>query len=132
MNTSMKKWISIIVPMILAVIIGTMTPPGELTREAMIYMGIFLCAIIWLVLDVIPDYIVVMLAMSLFVVFKVTPISSAFSPFAGSSVWLVIGAFGISAVVGKTGLLKRVAFAILKVFPENFRGRFWHYSLPVL
>lgn len=123
MDGNLKKGLSIVLPMVLGGIIGGMTPPGELTREAMIYMGIFLCAIIWLVLNVIPDYIVVILAMALFVVFKIAPISSAFSPFAGSSVWLVIGAFGISAVIGKTGLLKRIAFAILKVFPENFRGQ---------
>lgn len=123
MTAGMKKLVSILAPMALGGIIACMAPPGELTREAMIYMGIFLCAIIWLVLNVIDDYIVVILAMALFVVFNITSISSAFSPFAGSSVWLVIGAFGISAVIGKTGLLKRIAFAILKIFPENFRGQ---------
>lgn len=118
-----KKIVSFIIPMILGAVVGISSPPGELSRSAMIYMGIFLCAIIWLVLDVIHDYIVVILAMCMFVVFGIAPISQSFSPFAGSSVWLVIGAFGISAVIAKTGLLKRIAFLILQVFPENFKGQ---------
>lgn len=123
MNTLVKKALQIGVPLILGIVIALTPPPEGLEMAAMIYMGIFVCAILWLVLDVISDYVVVVLAMALFVIFNVADFTTAFKPFAQSSVWLVIGAFAISAVVAKVGLLKRIAFAILKLFPENFRGQ---------
>lgn len=123
MNTIVKKALQIGVPLILGIVIALTPPPEGLEMAAMIYMGIFVCAILWLVLDVISDYVVVVLAMALFVIFNVADFTTAFKPFAQSSVWLVIGAFAISAVVAKVGLLKRIAFAILKLFPENFRGQ---------
>lgn len=123
MNAIVKKALQIGIPLIIGIAIAVTPPFTGLEAAAMIYMGIFVCAILWLVLDVINDYVVVVLAMALFVVFHVADFKTAFAPFAQSSVWLVIGAFGISAVVAKVGLLKRIAFAILKLFPENFRGQ---------
>lgn len=120
---TIKKVLQIAVPLVVGVIIAMLQPPAGLETAAMIYMGIFVCAILWLVFGVVSDYVVVVLAMAAFVVFNVTDLTTAFAPFAQSSVWLVIGAFGISAVVAKCGLLKRIAFNILKVFPENFRGQ---------
>ncbi|HBT95447.1 MAG TPA: hypothetical protein DEB24_04880 [Coriobacteriia bacterium] len=115
--------LKIVIPLLIGIGIAFITPPEGLERPAMIYMGIFVCTIIWLVLDVIADYIAVILALSAFVVFNVTDLKTAFAPFADSSVWLVIGAFAISAVIAKCGLLKRVAFSILKLFPENYTGQ---------
>lgn len=120
---NMKKILQLLIPLLIGIVIAFISPPDGLTKSAMIYMGIFMCAILWLITDVVADYLVVILAMASFVVFNVAKLSSAFAPFAQSSVWLVIGAFGISAAVGKTNLLKRIAFALLKVFPENFRGQ---------
>lgn len=119
----LKKGAQIIIPVIIGVVIAMLQPPAGLEQAAMIYMGIFVCAILWLVFNVIADYAVAVLALSLFVVFNVADLKTAFAPFASSSVWLVIGAFAISAAVAKCGLLKRIAFNILKLFPENFRGQ---------
>ena len=54
---------------------------------------------------------------------KVDAFGTFFSPFSGTSVWLVIGAFGMGAGVIKSGLMKRMAYAILSVFPESFKGQ---------
>lgn len=115
--------LKIIFPAILGLIIALMTPPEGLEKAAMIFMGVFVCILIWLVLQVIDEHITVIIAMTLFVVFNVTDFKTAFAPFAGASVWLVIAAFGISAVVAKTGLLKRISFKILSWFPENYKGQ---------
>lgn len=123
MNALVKKLLKIAIPAIIGIAIALIAPPAGLETPAMIYMGIFVCAILWLVLGVIDDHIVVIIAMALFVLFHVSDFPTAFAPFAQSTVWLVIGAFAISAVVAKTGLLKRLAFNVLKFFPENFRGQ---------
>ncbi|MDR3363022.1 MAG: anion permease [Desulfovibrio sp.] len=120
---NVKRSIQLLMPLALGIVIALLSPPEGLTIQAMIFMGIFVCAILWLTFEIIDDYIVVILAMSLFVVFNITPLRTVFAPFASSAVWLVIGAFGISVVVAKVGLLKRIAFAVLKLFPENFSGQ---------
>lgn len=119
----MKQSCQLIIPLILGVIVALLDPPAGLTRAAMIYMGVFICVIFWLVFNLIPDFVVTTLALAIFVFTHVATTKVAFSPFASSSVWLVIGAFGISAVVARTGLLKRISFLILRCFPENFQGQ---------
>jgi DASS family divalent anion:Na+ symporter len=118
-----KRALQIFIPAIIGLVIALMTPPEGLEKAAMIFMGIFVCAIFWLIFQVIDEHIVVIIAMTLFVVLSITDFKTAFAPFAGASVWLVIAAFGIAAVVGKTGLLKRISFKILSLFPENFKGQ---------
>lgn len=118
-----KKLAQLIISLVIGVVIAILPPPNGLDQPAMIFIGIFICAIMWLVFDVVSDVIAVMLAMCLCIVLNISDIKTVFSPFASSSVWLVIGALGISVVVGKVGLLKRIAFAVLSVFPENFKGQ---------
>lgn len=115
--------LKIFIPIIIAVAIAIITPPTDLTVESMRFAGIFICLIIWMVLDVFPDFVITLVGLSAFVIFGVCKFGDAFAPFGGSSVWLVIGAFGLSAGVAKSGLLKRLSFMVLKVFPENFRGQ---------
>ncbi len=117
------KLLKIFIPAILAIIIANIAPPGELTVESMRFAGLFICMIIWMVLNVWPDFVITLVGLTACVVWKVADFGTVFAPFAGTSVWLVIGAFGISAGVAKSGLLKRLSYMILSVFPENFRGQ---------
>ena len=95
------KLLKIIIPIIIAVLIAMIAPPEGLTVESMRFAGIFICLIIWMVLNVWPDFVITIVGLCAFVVFGVCSFGDAFSPFAGSSVWLVIGAFGLSAGVAK-------------------------------
>lgn len=120
---NIPRLIKIIAPVIIAFIIAMISPPGELTVESMRFAGIFICMILWMVFDVFPDFVITLTGLSIMVVLKVCSFADAFSPFSGTSVWLVIGAFGLSAGVAKSGLLKRLSYMILKLFPESFQGQ---------
>ncbi len=123
-KTDIVRLLKIFIPLIIGIIIAVIPPLSEeLTVESMRFMGIFLCMIIWMIFDVFPDFVITLSGLTVMVALKVTDFGTAFSPFAGASVWLVIGAFGLSAAVAKTGLLKRLSFMILKLFPESFRGQ---------
>lgn len=122
-NSNVLRLVKIIAPVIIGIIIAMIAPPGELTLESMRFAGIFICLILWMVFDVFPDFVITLVGLSVMVLLKVCAFGDAFSPFAGSSVWLVIGAFGLSAGVAKSGLLKRLSFMILKLFPESFQGQ---------
>ena len=106
-SSTVIKLIKIIIPILIALGISFITPPGELTVASMRFAGIFVCLIIWMVLNIWPDFVITLVGLCAFVIFGVCTFGDAFSPFAGSSVWLVIGAFGLSAGVAKSGQIGR-------------------------
>ncbi len=100
-----------------------MTPPPTLGPAAMRFMGIFIGAMLAMVLRALPEWMISLIALLFLVIFNVGTFTTVFGPFAGTSIWLIIPAFGIAAVMAKTGLLKRIALFILSLFPESFRGQ---------
>lgn len=117
-----KRIVKIIVPALIGIAIALIAPPEGLTVPAMQFMGIFLCSLIWMVLGCIPDHVIVVIAMTLCVFTGICTVNEAFAPFAGSTMWLLVGAFGISAAINGCGLLKRISLWILKLFPESYMG----------
>lgn len=110
--------------MILAgVFVAFLPPPAGLEPKAMTFLGIFLWAILNWVVTVLPAFIVGLLIMIANVLFHVVPFKVAFSSFSGTTVWLIIGVFILGSAVSKTGLLSRLCFAIMNVFPASFRGQ---------
>ena len=119
----MKKTLKILIPLIVGVIIAFIPAPEGLDVFSMRFMGIFVCALLWMVLKALPDHITVLLAMTASVFFGVGAVSNAYSYFASSTIWLLVGAFGIGAAINSCGLLKRISMWILKLFPENYKGQ---------
>lgn len=113
----------LVAPALIGLVIACAPVPEGLTEEAMIYLGIFAATIMWLVLDVAGDVYISLFALCLFLVFDLADFGVVFGPFSGTTVWLVIGALGIGSVVASTGLLKRIAFAVLRMFPESYTGQ---------
>jgi DASS family divalent anion:Na+ symporter len=117
-----KKPFIIILGLIVAIVIARITPPAGLTPAAMIYLGVFVCTLIYLVTNIISDFVVSMLFMAAFALFNVGSFPAAFSPFSSTTIWLLIGALAMGAAAAKCGLLKRVTYLVMKVFPETYRG----------
>ncbi|KUG03439.1 2-oxoglutarate/malate translocator [hydrocarbon metagenome] len=108
---------------IIGVIIARYSPPSGLTVQAMSGLGIFACAVIWWVVDVLPDYVTGILMCTAWVVFEVVPFSKAFAAFSGDTVWLLVGALGIGLAVTKSGLLNRTSLFLMSKFPPTFKGQ---------
>ena len=123
MSEGMKKGLKIAIPVLIGVVIAFIQPPDGLTQQAMIYMGIFECVVAWLMLGAVPDWAAFLACISAYVVFNVAKFGVVFAPFADSTVWLLIGAFGMTCALIKTGLVKRLAFGILSLFPESYKGQ---------
>lgn len=96
--------------------------PG-LTVKAMWAIGIFLCAVVWWVADVFPDYVTCIFMCVAWAMFKVVPFTTAFSAFANTTFWLLVGALGIAVAVDKSGLLNRIALVVMSKFPLTFKGQ---------
>jgi Di- and tricarboxylate transporters len=121
----LKKPLIIVLGLIIGILIARHEPPAGsgLGPASMIFMGIFACALIYLVTNVVADYIVAMFFLSAFAIFHVAPFKDVFASFASTGTWLMVGALALGAAAYKCGLLKRISFWTMRIFPETFRGQ---------
>lgn len=117
-----KKISGLLIGLGLGIIIAFASPPSELTTEAMRAMGIIVCSIVFMSMETIPTYVTAILMCASFVLFKCVNFEVAFAGFAGSTFWLIVGVLGIGIAVNKSGLLKRISYYALKLFPPTFKG----------
>jgi DASS family divalent anion:Na+ symporter len=117
----MKKYGNI-AAVVLAVTLGLAAPPEGLTPAAMRALGIICGAIVLFVVDSIPSHVVTILMCTCFALFGVATIPQAFNAYSGSTWWLIIGVLGIGVAVNNCGLLKRLSFYSMKLFPPTYSG----------
>lgn len=122
MNSGRKKILFLLLGIIIGIVIALQTPPAGLTPAAMRYAGIFVSMIFLLVVQVAPDWVVVLMATALLALTKTAKVTEVYSSFSGSTIWLIIMVLSLAIGVGKSGLLTRVGFKILTFFPANYRG----------
>lgn len=97
-------------------------PPDGLTKEAWILAGIYLSAIVGLVIKPYPEPVIMLVAVALtcFTVTKFpdSPVKSmdVLSGYASGTTWLVFSAFTLSAAFVTTGLGKRLAYWFILKF----------------
>lgn len=118
-----KKLIGIAAGAAVALIVSFIPAPVGLDATAMRFIGLFAAFLIWMIARVAPEHICGLATISLLVITDTSSLADALSPFAGSTVWLIIAGFGLAAALTKCGLLKRVAFFVMRFFPENYRGQ---------
>lgn len=121
-NSGLKKILFLAIGVILGVFIALQTPPAGLTPAAMNYAGIFVAVIFLLIVQALPDWVVVLAATALLALTKTAKVPEIYSAFSGSTLWLIIMVFALAAGIGKSGLLTRVGLKILTFFPANYRG----------
>ncbi|OPY89845.1 MAG: Inner membrane protein YbhI [Syntrophaceae bacterium PtaU1.Bin231] len=103
--------------------IAWMEPPAGLTVPAMWTLGIFVGGVIFMIFDVMPDYLVTLGMCTLWALFRTVPFDKAFSFFSNANWWLMVGALGMGVAAQQCGLLRRISFLIMKLFPATFRGQ---------
>lgn len=118
-----SKLILAIIAVIVGIVISTLTPPPELSKEAMNYLGVFATFIILMFLRIMPESTWALLMLCSFVLFNAIGFKDAFSSFSSSVVWIMACASGVGYAAAKTGLLRRIAFHVLKLFPQNYKGQ---------
>lgn len=111
---------------ILCIILSFILEPfGGLSEAGMRFIGISLAAVVMWIVPVLPDYVVALGMIMLWVLGGVASPEIALSGF-GSSSWLfMIFIMAISAVITKSGISYRFALHALKRFPASYRGQLW-------
>ena len=118
-----KKIIGAVLGIVLGFVVAYMEPPVGLTVKSMLGLGVFIWAVIWLIFDVFPDYIVCLAMCGLWVLVGAVKFDVAFNFFSNPNWWILIGAFGLGVAASKTGLLRRISLLIMKLLPSTFRGQ---------
>jgi len=124
---SRKKLILGLGGVILCALLCLVPPPELLVQaagsgSAMSILGITALAICWWAGEVAPNWVVSMVMMLLWVLLGRLPFATAFSGFTNTSLWLILGAFCLSASISKTGLFKRISWYLIRLFSPTFRG----------
>ena len=116
--------------------LSVMAPPANLVvaegldpQKSMIGMGLLVCALIWMIFRVLPEYIILLMFCCLCAATKSLTFAQAFSPFSGTNYWLLVGALVLGAAVAHSGLLKRLTLLVMKAFPGTYLGQFLGIAL---
>lgn len=103
-----------------AVLIAT-CPISGLSYQATAVLGILIMAIVWWITGVLPEFVTAVVMAVLFVVVAGISVGATFSTFASSTWWLLLSAFTLGVGMKTSGLMKRIALAIVRKFPRTFR-----------
>ena len=106
--------------LVAAVLIATCPIPG-LSYQATAVLGILIMAIVWWITGVLPEFVTAVIMAVLFVVVAGISVSATFSTFASSTWWLLLSAFTLGVGMKTSGLMRRIALAIVRKFPRTFR-----------
>ncbi len=122
-KVTVLKLILAAVAIAIGVWIANIQPPEQMTVESMRFLGIIVTFIILMCLRIMAESAWSMLMLCSFVVFKATNYSTAFAAFSSSVVWTMVCASAVGYTASKTGVLRRIAFHVLKLFPQNYYGQ---------
>lgn len=98
-------------------------PTELLTSSALIFLGVFIAMILIMIFRLLPDAIAVLLGLTMCYCFKVADFGTIFSGFASTTVWMVVALVGFATGIVNSGLIKRVAFYIMKRFKLSYNSQ---------
>lgn len=89
------------------------------SRGVLLLIAAMLC---W-ILDVVPDYVVALGVVVVWNVAGIGPSAPSLSGFASPVWFLILGVLAVGGGLARSGVLQRVAFALLSLFPATFAGQ---------
>lgn len=93
---------------------------GDLSLQAIGALGVLSCCIVWWIAGLLPEFVTALIMAAAFVVGCQVPTTTVFSAFASSTWWLLVAAFALGFGMQKSGLMARMAAAVLRIFPNTF------------
>lgn len=130
----LKKWIFLAAALAVGFGISFIPQPDSLTDvikelkvpfegNAMAVLGVLAAAIVLWAGQVFHETVTALLMSTMFVVLAGIDIKTSLSAFSGTTMWLLIAAFGLGAAIKECGLLYRISIHLLKLFPLSYRGQ---------
>ena len=112
-------WIvSILVP----VIVSLLPVSGIFTGSLKTFFVITLFVILIIAFELLPKLIAAILLPSLYLISGLVPADIAFASWTSTTVWMVMGGLILSNVLEDCGLLKRIAFFVIRKCGGTYTG----------
>ena len=124
MSTSADKkkrigWaVSILIPFIIAFI----PVSGDFTESLKRFFMITLFMILIIAFELFPLLVSAILLPSLYIVSGIVPAATAFGSWSNTTVWMVLGGLIFSTVLDECGLLKRIAYFVIRKCGGTYGG----------
>ena len=118
-----KKVAGAVAGVAVAVCIVSFAQLDGLTSQAVCALGVLSGAVVWWVFGVLPELVVAFIMAVLFIMAADVPVDVVFGAFSNSVWWLLVAAYGLGLGIRKSGLLARMAHAILRIFPRTFESQ---------
>lgn len=116
-----KSLIGLISGIFVAVLINMLSLEG-LSPQGKMCLGLTLMTVVFWAFQIVQSGYASGLYLALLVIFKVAEPDVVFSPWLGSTIYLVIGAYLIASAVKSSGLGERIAYAFIIKFVNSYRS----------
>ena len=123
MEFSTKRAVGAIAGIVLGAGFILLCPDVGLGQQGVSCLGILIGAIVWWVAGVLPEYATGFVMVVLFAVVGGIGTTTSLSGFASETWWLLVGAFGLGAGMKLSGLMERMARAVVRTFPNTFAAQ---------
>lgn len=107
----------------LGVLIAFIPPSAALSAQAMQFLGICAAMIVGMMINAAPMWAMTSLAALTAIILKIATFEEIYSQFAGTTIWMILGVVAFASCLSESGLMRRIAFSILKLFPASFSGQ---------
>lgn len=118
-----KKPIAAVLGFVVGAVVYLACGNVGLTSQGVTCLAILAWAIVWWIGGVLPEYATGLLMVVGFAVLGGVDSSVSFAAFSTSTWWLLIAAFALGAGMKTSGLMKRMALAIIRIFPNTFQAQ---------
>ena len=122
-KTFPKRVVGAVLGVAVGVAFALSCPDVGLSQQGVRCLAILMGAIVWWIAGALPEYATGILMVILFYVCADVGVDVSMSAFASSTWWLLVAAFSLGASMKACGLMRRMALAILRVFPATFRAQ---------
>lgn len=121
----LKMAVTIGLPLVIMLI-----PVNEIfTIQLKLYFVVTLAAILAFAFENFNQTLVALALPFAYTLFNIVPANVAFSPWASSVVWMVLGGLMIADMANKTGFLRRIAYKCIIWAGGTYRGIIWGLGL---
>lgn len=118
-----KRIVGAIAGVVVTVLMAFLFRPEGLGEQGCFVLAILAGAIVWWICAVLPEFATALIMVALFALVGQVPATSGFSFFSNPIWWLLVVAFSIGLGMKETGLLERMALAIVSRFPSSFTAQ---------
>ncbi len=115
-----KKLLGGLLGVFVAVAVYLLSGGVGLTQQGGVCLAVLSFAIVWWIAGVLPDFATALLMAIGFMLLGGMDAGTVFSAFSTETWWLLVAAFGMGASMKRTGLMERMALAIIRKLPNSF------------